>query len=97
MSKLLQPFFQSTACKSGQTLKLGVGWAGAWGDEGDEGDGEAGEMREMREMGKLGQKKFDLEVIAAIAATLAGKGHSLLFPVPCSLISTVNFNESPPT
>ena len=39
MSKLLQPFFQSTACKSGQTLKLGVGWAGAWGDEGDEGDG----------------------------------------------------------
>ncbi len=52
------------------------------------------EMREMGELGKQGQKKFDLEVIAA---TLAGKGHSLLFTIPCSLISTVNFNESPPT
>jgi hypothetical protein len=37
---------------------------------------EMGELGEMGKLGKLGQKKFDLEVIAAIAATLAGKGDS---------------------
>jgi len=52
---------------------------------------EMGEMGELGELGKLGQKKFDLEVIAA---TLAGKGDSLLFPVPCSLFPNLtNLNR----
>jgi len=52
---------------------------------------EMGEMGKLGELGKLGQKKFDLEVIAA---TLAGKGDSLLFPVPCSLFPNLtNLNR----
>ncbi|MEQ8541059.1 MAG: hypothetical protein RIB93_26830 [Coleofasciculus sp. D1-CHI-01] len=80
MSKLLQPFFQSTAGKSGQTLKLGVGWAGAWGDEGDEGDEGDGGDGEAGGAGEAGAEKIRFRSYSSYLGW-----ERRFFTIPCSL------------